>query len=329
MTLRSRVLLLFASACAALAPAVALAHGTSAPAPSFTSLLTRWEFDPLFIILIGISSWLYISGVRRVKANHPNSPFPRRRIAFFFGGIGTLILALISPPATYDTTLFSVHMWQHILLTMIAAPLLVLGTPITLALRAAPVRVRKEVLLPILHSRGMRILTFPVLSWIIFAVVMWGSHFSPLYEDSLENAWIHRLEHFFYITAALMFWWQAIGADPTPWRMPHPVRLLYVFLQMPQNSFLAVSIYSADHVLYPHYESLVRTWGPSPLADQQAAGVSMWIGGDMMFLIACAFVIAGWVKHEDREAKRQDRALERERADKARAAEAARTAPAP
>lgn len=319
MSLRARFALVSGGLLAAALPATALAHGTEAPKPDLWILLTRWEFDPLFIVLMGLSSWLYISGVRRVKANHPKSPFPRRRIAFFFAGIGTLILALVSPPASYDTTFFSLHMWQHLLLTMVAAPLLILGTPVTLALRAAPPRLRKEVLLPILHSRGLRVITFPVLSWVLFAAVMWGSHFSPIYEASLENAWIHRLEHFFFITAALMFWWQAIGADPTPWRMNHPVRLLYVFLQMPQNSFLAVSIYSADYVLYSHYETLVRTWGPSPLTDQQIAGVSMWIGGDMMFLAACAYIIYGWVKHEDREADRQDRALAREKAERARA----------
>lgn len=296
-------------------PGVAHAHGVGAPEPDLRTLLTRWEFDPLFIITLGFASWLYVAGVRRVKAAHPRSPFPRRRTAFFFSGVAVLVFALISPPATYDTELFSVHMWQHLLLTMVAAPLLVLGTPITLALRAAPTRVRRELLLPVLHSRVLRVLTFPVLSWLMFAAVMWGSHFSPIYNESLENLWVHRLEHFFYLFAAFMFWWQAIGVDPTAWHMPHPVRLLYVFLQMPQNSLLAVSIYSSEHVLYKHYETLQRTWGPSPLNDQQIAGVTMWVAGDVLFLLGVAFVVYGWVKQDERDAKRQDRALARVRAE--------------
>jgi putative copper resistance protein D len=315
MRLRSRLALFALSFGAACLPAVAYAHGPNAPRPDLLTLLTRWEFDPLFIILIGVSSWLYISGVRRVNTAHPKSPFPRKRTAFFFSGIAVLIIALISPPASYDTTLFSIHMSQHLLLTMLAAPLLLLGTPITHALRAATPRVRKQVLLPMLHSRALRILTFPVISWLLFAAVMWGSHFSPLYNDSLENAWLHRFEHFLYLTAALMFWWQAIGIDPTPWQMPYPVKLMYVFLQMPQSSFLGVAIYGSEHVLYKHYETLQRTWGPSPIGDQQMAGMIMWVGGDMCFLIALGYVIYQWVKHEERVTERTDRALARERAE--------------
>jgi putative membrane protein len=85
---------------------------------------------------------------------------------------------------------------------------------------------------------------------------------------------------------------------------------------MPQNSFLGVSIYSSEHVLYKHYETLQRTWGPSALGDQQMAGVIMWIGGDLLFLTAMAYVIYGWVKQEERDTKRTDRALARERAER-------------
>ena len=298
----------------AAAPATALAHGGAEPAPRLSTLVTGWEFDPLFIAPAAIASWLYISGVRRVHRLHPASPWPAKRTAFFFSGMAALVVAVMSPLAAYDTTLFSVHMWQHMLITMVAAPLLLLGTPLTLALRAANARVRREVLLPVLHSRVMRAVTFPAVAWILFAVTMWATHFSSLYNDALENAWLHRLEHFWFIGAALLFWWQVIGVEPTPWRMSHPVRLLYLGLQMPQNSFLALSIYGADKVLYSHYETLARNWGPSPLSDQELAGITMWVVGDILFLTAAAFVAYGWVKHEEREAKRVDRQLARERA---------------
>jgi putative copper resistance protein D len=92
------------------------------------------------------------------------------------------------------------------------------------------------------------------------------------------------------------------------------VRLLYVFLQMPQNSFLAVAIYNADSVIFPHYESVARDWGPSPLEDQQIAGLIMWVVGDILFLVAAGCIAWGWLEAEERKGKRQDRARARQRA---------------
>ncbi|MBA4179707.1 MAG: hypothetical protein C0506_03880 [Anaerolinea sp.] len=300
----------------ALVPGVVFAHGNG-EGPSIGRLLFAWELDPLFIVPAGGAVWLYLAAVGRVNKAHPKSPYPRRRTAFFLGGVAVLSLAIVSPPAAYDTTLFSVHMGQHLLITMVAAPLILLGAPITLALRVASRTTRKNVLLPLLHSRFVRFVSFPVFAWLLFAGTMWGSHFSPLFNAALEDAWIHRAEHALYLSVALVFWWQVIGLDPTPWRMNHPVRMLYVFLQMPQNSFLALAIYSADDVIYKHYATVQRDWGPSPLADQQIAGISMWIGGDLLFLAALAVVIAGWVKAEELEAKRQDKAQARRKAEAA------------
>jgi cytochrome c oxidase assembly factor CtaG len=297
----------------ALTPGIALAHGEGKPAPGPLTLLTGWEFDPFFVVAVGLVSWLYLQGVSQVNRAHPRAPFPRKRTIYFFLGIGTLVVAIMSPIAAYDGELFAVHMWQHMLITLVAAPLLLLGTPITLALRAASPGIRKGVLLPILHSRIVKVLSFPVLAWLFFAVTMWASHFSPLYNAALENMWLHRLEHGWYIAAALFFWWPVVAADPTPWRMNHPVRMLYVFLQMPQNSFLALAVYNSKTVMYPHYENLVRDWGPGALKDQQLAGISMWVVGDLLFLIALVFVAYGWVQHEEREGKRQDRLLARQK----------------
>jgi len=305
-------------------PTVALAHGAANPAPTPSILITGWQIDPIFIMLTLLASWAYLRAVQAVNAAHPNSPFPRKRVAYFFSGIGILVFALISPFAAYDTDLFALHMWQHILLISFAAPFLVLSTPLTLALRAANPRVRREVLLPILHSRVVRAITFPVIAWVGLSFAMWGSHFSPIYNLSLENTWFHRVEHVWYLSAALLFWWQVIGVDPTPWRMSYPVRILYLFLQMPQNSFLALSFYNSEHIIYKHYDALVRTWGPNPLLDQELAGITMWVGGDLIFLGALALVIVQWVKHEELENKRADRQQARAKAARA-ASEASAT----
>jgi putative copper resistance protein D len=209
--------------------------------------------------------------------------------------------ALQSGIERYDTALFSIHMVQHLLLTMVGAPLLVLGAPVTLLLRASSPATRRRWILPVLHARAARVLGHPIVAAVVFAAVMWGTHFSPLFNEALENRLIHDLEHGAFIAAALLFWWPAVGLDPGPYRLSHPVRILYTFLQMPQNTFLAVAIAFAPAPLYPHYSTLDRAWGPSPLLDQQIAGAIMWIGGDLLFLTAILALVVGWSRKEERD----------------------------
>jgi putative membrane protein len=144
-------------------------------------------------------------------------------------------------------------------------------------------------------------------AWIVFAAVMWGTHLSPLFDASLENPWVHDFEHLLFLGAALLFWWPAVGLDPTPWRMPHPVRGFYVFLQMPQNTFLALVILYAAAPLYPHYATLQRSWGPSALVDQQVAGGIMWLAGDLLFIAAIGAIVYGWMRFEERDTARSER----------------------
>jgi cytochrome c oxidase assembly factor CtaG len=293
----------------------ALAHGeVPAGPPTVTGLLFGWSFEPLVVLGLLAAAAGWVALVRRVDRAHPASPVPRRRSVAFLGGLAAIAVALLSGIETYDTTLFAVHMVQHLILTLVAAPLIALGAPITTLLRAASPDVRRRVILPILHSRALRVVAFPVVAWIAFAAVMWGSHFSPLFDASLESPLVHDLEHALYLGAGLLFWWPAVGLDPSPWRMAHPVRLMYVFLQMPQNTFLAVTILGSGVPLYAHYATLERSWGPSPLEDQQLAGSLMWLAGDLLFLAALAAILAGWMRHEQAGAAAGDRRVERERA---------------
>ena len=226
--------------------------------------------------------------------------------------LATNTVALMSPIEAYEGLLFSVHMVQHMLLELVAAPLLLAGAPITLALRASRPPIRRR-LLALLHSRVLRAISFPVVTWILFAAVNWGWHFSVLYDEALENAALHYFQHATFLGAALLFWWPAIGADPSPWRLPHPMRLFYLFLAMPQNSFLGVALLQASTVLYPHYVTNVRDWGPTPLEDQHLGGVVMWVVGDVAFLAGMAIVIVMWMRHEDRRSARMDARLAAER----------------
>lgn len=293
----------------------ASAHGpVPAVPPDPLNLAFGWTIEPAVLLpLLAVAiGWIRI--VRSIDRAHPANPVPRSRSAAFLAGLAAIAVALMSGIDRYDTTLFSVHMVQHILLTLVAAPLIALGAPITTLLRASSANVRRRVILPILHSRVMRVLSFPVVAWLAVALTMWGTHFSPIFDASLENSAIHDLEHALYLGAGLLFWWPAVGLDPSPWRMPHPVRAMYVFLQMPQNTFLAVTILNSSVPLYRHYATLVRSWGSSAIEDQQTASGLMWICGDVLFLTALGLILAGWMRHEQRREKDVDRRLDAERA---------------
>jgi putative membrane protein len=298
-------------------PAAVLAHGADAPSPQFPGVLLEWRFEPLALVTLLLAAAGYLWAVRRVSREHPANRPPRWRTGVFMSGLAVIGIALLSPIEAYEGLLFSVHMVQHLLLELVAAPLLLAGAPITLALRVASPPVRRG-LLRVLHSRAVRVLAFPVVAWILFAAVNWGWHFSTLYNDALEIPVLHYLQHATFLGAALLFWWPVLGADPSPWRLPHPVRLLYLFLAMPQNSFLGVALMSTTTVLYPHYLTNGRTWGPSPLEDQQLGGVIMWVVGDVCFLAGMAVVIALWMAHEERRTRRMDARLAAEQAREAR-----------
>jgi putative membrane protein len=290
-----------------LAAAPAAAHsGSPPPTPTLPGVLFLWSFDPTIVLPLALAAAGYLWAVRAVDAAHPNNRVPRKRIVAWLAGLIVIEVALQSPIEAYDTTLFSDHMVQHVLLTIVAAPLLALGAPITLLLRFARPETRRRWILPILHSRVTKVISFPVVTWILFAGYMWLAHFSPLFEWSLENPVVHQAEHVGFLATALLFWWPAVNADPSPWRMRHPTRLVYTFLQMPQNTFLGLTIYSATVPLYPYYLNLARSWGPSVLDDQQIAGGIMWISGDVVFMTAIMLILRGLLRNEERGAKAND-----------------------
>jgi putative copper resistance protein D len=292
------------------------AHGTvDVGPPDAATFVLGWSVEPAIALPLIAAAVVWAALIRRVNVAHPQTPVPVMRSVCFFGALASIAVALMSGIDRYDTVLFSVHMVQHILLTLVAAPLIVLSAPITLLLRASSPRVRQRWILPLLHSRVVRLVSFPVVAWVLFAGVMWGTHFSPIFDRALEDPFVHDLEHVAYLGAGLLFWWPAVGLDPSPWRMAHPVRVLYVFLQMPQNTFLAVAVLGASAPLYQHYATLARTWGPTPLADQQAAGGIMWLVGDLIFLGAILLLVLGWMRAEERKTAQSDR-----RADQAMAA---------
>jgi putative copper resistance protein D len=183
--------------------------------PPTTIAALSWTFAllPTLGIAVAVGWWLW--AVRRIDSQHPGHPVPRRRTAAFLAAMLALGIALVSGIERYDTILFSIHVLQHVLLVLVVAPLIALAGPITLVLRLASPGSRRGWVLPILHSRLVRALAFPVTAWVIFAGVMWGSHFSGLFDVALEQPIVHDLEHALFLGSALLFGgWPSASTRP-------------------------------------------------------------------------------------------------------------------
>jgi cytochrome c oxidase assembly factor CtaG len=288
------------------------APGSQVPAPTPGRLLLAWSLNPLVTVGLLAAAIAYLQARRRLVAD--GVAWPARRAAYFLCGIGALALALLSPIEAYDTVLFSVHVGQHMLLTMVAAPLLALGAPVTLALRVAKGKTRRR-MTRVLHSPPLKVIGHPLVAWVLFTVTLYGLYFSPLFDLTLREPLVHDLVHLHFLAAGLLFWWVVVGLDPSRWRLPHIARLLFVFLMVPFHAFLGVAIMNSGRVLAPTLETFQRNWGPTPLADQQAGGAILWGAGDLIALVAVLGVLISWASYEEKVVNvREDRRLARERA---------------
>ena len=272
--------------------------------------LLDWHADPLVVLGLAALGLAWVTGLSRV--HRAGGRVSTDRLWAFATAYGVLFLALVSPVATLSEERFSVHMAQHLLLLYVAAPLLALSAPVTLALQASTPGVRQGVLLPALHSRVVRAVTHPAVAFVAFAGVMYATHFSGVYDAALRSAAVHGAEHLLYLTAAALFWWPVVRRDPVPGRFPWPARLLYLVAALPLQSFLGLAIYSSDRVLYDSY--LRHGSAGDVLADQQLAGAVMWLGGDLLNLIAIGVALAAWMRADTRETARLDAALDAARA---------------
>jgi cytochrome c oxidase assembly factor CtaG len=272
-----------------------LAHGVPPPPPS-EALTAGWQ---LAVVVAGIAA----IAAYRIGAEAARRPVSRGRQAAFVSGVAVVVFALGSPLNAYAGALLSVHMVQHLLLTLAAAPLILLGRPLSVARRSESGR---RMLPRMLRSGPVHLLVHPVVTWSVYAAVLWGTHFSPVYQATLESDAIHALEHAAYLGAALLFWFPVIGSEPSHRRLPYPGRLLYLFLAGPMGAFLGLAINQAARPLYRHYATLERAWGPAPLADQQAAGLLMWMAGGLGMLVAVLVVAAAWARSDRARAARLD-----------------------
>jgi cytochrome c oxidase assembly factor CtaG len=282
------------------------------PPPPLTParLLTEWTFEWWLMLALAIPAALYVWGLIVLHRRGDHWPV-QRSVAFLAGGLGSAVIATMSALGTYDTVLFSVHMVQHTILMMITPLFLALGAPVTLALRTLPSRPR-AMLLGALHSRFARVVSFPPLALALFIATPFALYYSPFYEISLESGFWHAFVHLHFVIIGSMLMWPLVGTDPIPGRVSYPLRLLLVFLMLPFHAFLGVTIMDSSVVLAGHwYESFHRAWGPTPLEDQHIGGGIMWAAGDVIAVIVLAALFVQWFAHSQREARREDRRLDR------------------
>jgi cytochrome c oxidase assembly factor CtaG len=276
------------------------------PRPDLLQVLTAWGASPELVVPIVVVAGGYWRAVVLVRRRFPGNPWPNARTAAFLAGLAVVAVAVLSPVDRYSDVLLWVHMVQHLLLTLVAGPLLLLGAPLLLAMRSSGGGRGRRTWTRMARGRLPRTLSHPLFGWVAFAGVLVGTHFTPLYQAALERGSVHALEHGLYLVSALLFWWPVVARDPTARRMSYPLRLLYLVVLAPVNTIVAVAIATSGELLYPHYGQILRDWGPSPLLDQAMAGSVMWVAGDLALVTAGALVLAGWMRHDRKRSDHDD-----------------------
>ncbi|WP_245993903.1 cytochrome c oxidase assembly protein [Nocardioides immobilis] len=280
---------------------------------SWATLVTEWTLAPLPLVVTVWAVGLYALGVRALTRRGDRWPIGRS-IAW---GVGMLAfyLATSSGVAAYDTVLLSVHMAQHMVLSMVVPLSLALGAPVTLALRTLPKSPRGW-LLAVLHSRVARVLSFPPLAFLLYVISPWALYFTGWYDASLSNAYVHEMMHVHLVTVGALFFWPIVGVDPLPGRVAHPFRVLLTVLTLPFHAFLGVTIMGQSALIGgDHYPSLhdgpMGSWLPDPRADQELAGGILWGAGDLVGIVFFVVLFVQWVRASMKEAEREDRRLDR------------------
>jgi len=258
--------------------------------------LARWRVDPLPVATIALAALVYARGWRMLRRQMPER-FPPWRLAAFLAGLAALLLAIASPIDALAAVSLSLHMLQHLLLTMVAPPLLWLGAPAIPLLRGLPRALARDALGPFLAwpalRRGFRTLTHPVAGFAAFVAALWLWHVPSLYELALASRGWHVVEHASFVAGALLFWWPVVQPWPS---VPHWARwamLPYLALADLLNTVFAAVFAFSDRVLYPTYASAPRLLGGSALADQALAGAIMWVPGQVAFLVPAALILSG------------------------------------
>ncbi len=272
-----------------------LAHHPVSPA----TIWIAWTLDPSAIVLV-VLGVLYGLGVRRLRDR--NRAWSAWRSSAFYAGIATLALALLSPLHALGEALFSAHMVQHLLLILVAAPLLVLGAPMRPLLASAPTSLRRAY--AAVHRltpwRALRRASWNVIVvWGLHALAMWSWHLPTLYQAGLESPVWHAAEHTSFLVTGVLFWRLAVPAGRR--RRPHATgaSIALVFGTGLQSAVLGAVLAFASRPLYAYHLHGTRAWDVDALTDQRLAGLIMWVPAGAVYLATMAIVFLTWMRRLD------------------------------
>jgi cytochrome c oxidase assembly factor CtaG len=278
------------------------------PAPTLWTLAVPADLDVVALVLVVATAGSYLAGTRRLaRRGRRWSP---ARTAAFLSGAAMVVVATQTGIARYDTTLFSIHVVQHVLLGMVAPVLFALGAPVTLALQS-PHASTKLMLRRALDSRPAAVVTNPIVAAALFGLTLPILYFTPVYEWSLRYGVVHAWLHVHFVVVGVLFAEAVVGLDLHRHRVSHPARLGLVLSTVPLHAFLGVALLSSTSVIAAGwYAGTDRTWGASALSDQRTGAGLLWAAGELFGLVLGAVVLARWMAHSEREARRRDRLLD-------------------
>ncbi len=256
--------------------------------PTLDAFLRSWPFAPWLSAALLLSTGIYVRGWLILQRRDAGR-WRLGQLAAFMGGLTAVFLALASPIEPFASLLLQVHMTQHLLLTMVAPPLLWLGSPLFPVLRGFPQPVRAYWAAPVIRSRAIRRcfrgLTHPFIALPLFVAATWLWHVPAFYEIALRSTGWHYLQHICFLGTALLFWHPVVRPYPSRSRWSLWLLFPYLILADVQNTVLSALLTFSDRVLYAPYAEVPRLGGLSALDDQSAAGVLMWVPGSAVYLL--------------------------------------------
>jgi putative membrane protein len=271
---------------------------------TLSMLLLSWAWRPEIILTLGLAAIVHLIGRRRLQQRGGKQIVARWRSFAYLSGLLVVGIALMSPIDVLAGQFFFMHMIQHLLLVMIAPPLLLIANPMPIMMWGLPAGLRREVgkwLRPGAAVRqALRKLTPPGLVWLAFVIVLVGWHDPGAYDAALRSDLVHDAEHLSFFISAVLFWWHVIGAAPhIHKRLSRGTRTGYVLSAVPPTMLTGIALSFAGEPLYAYYQSIARPWEMSLLQDQMLGGVLMWIPGSMMYIIAALALVAQMIQAEE------------------------------
>ncbi len=289
------------------APRAVLAHAGEPPAPH--DLLDAWNWNPLLWLGLLLMTWGYLRGVQAQRQLRGNSGAPRWRTVAFFQGLAALFIALISPVDALSDALASAHMMQHMLLVIVAAPLLAISVPVSTLLLGLPVSVRYALGRTWRHMDiarvGWRWLSVPAVVWLLHAGLLWLWHASAFYEAALRDEFLHVLEHASFFSTALLFWRMVLHV-PAHKGLGQGFGIFCVFTMVLITGLLGALMTFARTPWYAAYFDTTRAWGLTPLEDQQLAGVIMWVPMGLVYTAVALALFVKWLATAERAAQQRE-----------------------